>query len=453
MKKLLAALLVFVMIGALAACGATPASAPSEGGSASPSQGADAPAGEEVEITIWTFLNVEEQTGRGKVLKDVVDMYEAAYPNVKVTVESQQWDTLTGKIFAAHQTGTAPDILWINGADLGQAIQLGVLEPLENCFMGEWTPEQIADIDDARFQYGATDDAHYQIHMSTNAYGLVYRKDLFEQYDIDPNFESWDDLLEAAKTLTFTDPDTGMEVWGLGAGYNEESADSIYLTAALFTEFGGVVDDEGKANWAGDVGQEALQRQIDMIDTLGVMPSSCIAATSDEVYADFMAGKFAMIFGGSVRIPTVKEQSVFDPDYVGLMPYPSLNGKPGRGLGSGWNVGVWSGSEHKSEAGLFIEMMCSPEADLLWVTEAGQIPLLKSTIEATPDFFSQPENEYLAVAAGILENNAVTHSTKFVISGYNKDLSRAMQLAYVDGMSVQDALETTAQEFNERNAN
>ncbi len=70
-----------------------------------------------------------------------------------------------------------------------------------------------------------------------------------------------------------------------------------------------------------------------------------------------------------------------------------------------------------------------------------------------PDFFTQPKNEFLAVAAGILENNAVTHSAQYVISGYNKDLARAMQFAYVDGLSVEDALQTTAGEFNERNGN
>ena len=85
--------------------------------------------------------------------------------------------------------------------------------------------------------------------------------------------------------------------------------------------------------------------------------------------------------------------------------------------------------------------------------EGGQIPLLKSTIEATSDFITKPENEFLAMAADLLVSNASTYDSSFLISGYTKDLNRAMQLAYVEGYTVEEALSTTAAEFNERNGN
>ena len=85
--------------------------------------------------------------------------------------------------------------------------------------------------------------------------------------------------------------------------------------------------------------------------------------------------------------------------------------------------------------------------------EGGQIPLLKSTVDACSEFLSSPDNEYLKTAMEMLENNAVAYNSEYVISGYVTDLVKAMQLAYVEGKSVEEALDTTAKEFNERNGN
>lgn len=450
MKKLLALLLAAVMMFSLIACGkAAETPAPTNS-----SEVAEEVSSEPCEITVWTFLNPADETGRGKVLADAKALYEKNNPNVTVNIESLQWDTLTAKFFAAAQTGEAPDVVWVNGLDLGQAIALGVVEPFENLFLKDWTPEQIADIDDARFQYGTTVDGnHYQIHLSTNVYGIIYRADLFAEHGIDPNFKSWDELIAAAQTLTFHDDETGMDVYGLGTAYSEDSADTCLLEVAMLTQYDDFVDENGQANWAGEVGQKAVQTQIDMIDKYGITPTSAISSTFEELVLDFCAGKYAMMFGGTVRIPTMKAQCVFNPDDIKFMPYPDMDGKAGKGLAAGWNICVWSGSEHKQEAGKFVETLCSPEIDYEWVTIAGQIPFLKSTVEKASDFLSNPQNEFLATALDLLTNNAATYNSEFQISGYRKDLVRTMQLAYVDGMSIEEALQSTAAEFNDRNEN
>lgn len=447
MKKLAAFILALAMTVVMAGCGGG-----NQGNDDKADDGGKKEGGEKKELLVWTFLNPNDESGRGYVLGKAKELYESQHEGVTVRIESLEWDTMTAKFFAATQTGEAPDVIWVNGLNLGEAIQLGVVEPFENLFMKDWTDEQFQDLDDVRFEYGATDDAHYQLHLSTNVYGIVYRADLFKQFEIDPNFESWDDLIAAAQKLTYVNED-GMQVYGLGVGYSEKSADSNYLRAQLFTQYGDVVDENGQANWNGDVGQAALQMQIDMIDKYGITPQSAVSATSEEMYADFIAGKYAMVFGGSVRIPTIKSQCAYDPDSVKLMAYPSSNGKEGKGLAAGWNVCVYSGSEMKEEAGEFIETLCCPEIDKLWVEEGGQIPLLKSTVDACSEFLSSPDNEYLKTAMEMLENNAVAYNSEYVISGYVTDLVKAMQLAYVEGKSVEEALDTTAKEFNERNGN
>lgn len=408
----------------------------------------------ETQIRVWTFLDPNKTTdGRCQSLAKLIEMYETKYPGVKVVVEPQQWDTMSAKFFAAHMTGDAPDVIWINGADLGQAISLGTLEPFENLFMDEWTQEQKDDIDSVLFRYGATEDAHYQVHISADCFGILYRADLFEKAGIDPNFNSWEELEAAAAKLTFVDEATGMKVWGLGTGYLEENAAAFYLLAALLSQQGDFLDADGAAMWANDVGAAALQHQIDMIDTLGITPETALSSSSgDNVYTDFAAGKYAMAFGGTNRIPTIKSQCVFDSDAVKLMPYPDINGSTGKAAVSGWNVGVWSKSAHKEEAGRFVEMLASPEMDEVWVKTGIQVPIRKSTAAKLAEFLeSDPAYAHLAVGADILNNHAFIYNADFNISGFKSDLARAMQLAYVNGVSVEDALSTTAAEFNDRN--
>lgn len=407
----------------------------------------------ETQLRVWTFLDPnKESDGRCRSLKQLIEMYEAAYPDVAVTVEPQQWDTMSAKFFAAHMTGDAPDVIWVNGADLGQAISLGALEPFENLFMDEWTDAQKDDIDSVLFRYGATDGKHYQVHISADCFGIMYRADLFERFDIDPNFETWEELEVAAAALTFVDQETGVKVWGLGTGYREENASSFYLLAALLSEQGDFLNPDGSANWANGVGGAALQRQIDMIDVLGITPETALTSSSgDDVFTDFAAGKYAMAFGGTNRIPSVKAQCVFDPAAVKLMPFPAINGRTGKAAVSGWNVGVWSGSRHKEEAGRFVEMLLSPQMDEVWVKVGVQVPIRKSTAETLKDYLALPENAHLAVGAEILRDHAFIYDASFAISGFKGDLARAMQLAYVDKMPVEQALAETAQAFDERN--
>ena len=84
MKKFLALLLVAIMIFSLVACGKaeeTPAPAAEE---------AEEVSSEPCEITVWTFLNPADETGRGKVLADAKALYEKNNPNVTVNIESLQ---------------------------------------------------------------------------------------------------------------------------------------------------------------------------------------------------------------------------------------------------------------------------------------------------------------------------------------------------------------------------
>jgi multiple sugar transport system substrate-binding protein len=171
----------------------------------------------------------------------------------------------------------------------------------------------------------------------------------------------------------------------------------------------------------------------------------------EDVYQDFMAGKYAMITGASVRIPSLRAGANFDPNSIELIHYPG-DGKAefGQGLFSGWAVAVWSKSKVKAEAGKFLEYMVSPEADKLWVLDGGQVPMRKSTIGALGDFFSRPENDYLRITAEGFAKYCYATPTAFPIPGWREDLNKAAQDVVANGTDPLVALQTVQKDFNSR---
>jgi len=410
---------------------------------------------ENVKLRMWTFLDLSSENARAKVLGKLIDSFEAENPGVEIIVETQEWSTMSAKVIAGHTAGSCPDIFMINMANLGEAIASGCMEPLENLFYNNWTDKQKADIDSELFRAGFDGKYHYEVPLFSGTFGIMYRADLFEEHGIKvEDIKTWDDLVEVAKKLTYVNKD-GLQVWGYGVGYSTDVTDPHgVLPTVLFSQEGSIFTKDGRPNnWAGEQGQKGLQFQIDLIDKHKVMPPSCVALTSEEVYNMFEAGQFAMISGGSIRMPTVKSLTAFDPDYVEFMAYPEWNAGQGSSIANAyaWNTAVWSGSKHKDIAGKFLEYLVSPAADKMWVTEANQIPILASTLEANKDFINTPDNRWMITAQNIMKSSALVFSGQYSITGFALDLHNAMIYAYSDGMSVKDALEKAAQDFINRN--
>ena len=135
-----------------------------------------------------------------------------------------------------------------------------------------------------------------------------------------------------------------------------------------------------------------------------------------------------------------------------MMLWPSWDGEGySPGAVKGWHVGVWSQSNHKQEAGKFVEYMFNEESDRLWVTLGGQVPVRKSTIAREPEFFNDPANDYLQTMAKGFSDYGFAQPWEFRIRGWKLDLNNAVQAVVVDGVPVEEALKNAEMEFNRRN--
>lgn len=468
MKKTLAILICACMcLSLFAGCASQPAPAePTEAAvaeSAEPTAAVAEPtevaeesiAGEK--IVMWTFLDpVAGTTGRDFALAKIIESFEAE-TGADVVVEPVEHSKLPAKFLAAHNAGNAPDVVWITVSDLGNAINQGALEPLDNLIMADWTEEMWADAESGSLQSGVSaDGVHYQLPFSVNTISLVYRSDLLEEagYDFSDgsSFEDWAEFKEAIKTLTVENDElTGTKRYGYGTVFPASAADSILVSNMLIDQYGTLWNEDGTANYANEAGLAGVEFIRELYDG-GYIPDTAVTDTIENLYEDFKAGKYAMINAPSTRLLNIVQGASFDPSTVHIMPYPGDNGEYGASVIGGWCAGVWSGSNTKVAAGKFLEYMFLN--DYLWVTEGGQPPVLRSTTEKleAEGWFNDPEHAFVRDIQNCIMNGTVAQPTDYSISGWRNDISLAIQEILVNGADPMEALTAAEKAFNERNS-
>lgn len=408
---------------------------------------------EDITLTMWTFLDPNGTDPREVALKQIIDNFEEDNPSITVKVEPQQWDTLGTKFLAAHQSGTAPDIIWLTVADqFGLALEQDAVVDFESLFLGDWSEDEIADVDNVFWNFANKDGKHYQFTISPNYMSIIYREDLLEEKGIEVPFKTWDDFVDAAKKLTEEDPETGIMRYGFGQAFSMDAPNPSIFASALIEEQGDMFTEDGKANWSTDSGIKAMNLQLDMVREHGVTPEEAVSYTIEDLYNDFKSGKYAMITGAGVRIPTLQEEATFDPETIQQTHYPSFDGSShSPGIVDGWSVGVWSGSEHQEEAGRFVEYMVNKESDEIWVLTGGQAPIRKSTLENNEEILSKPDSKYLGIMSEGFNNFGYIPPWEFPVSGWKSDLNKIAQDVLIGGKDVETAIKDAEAEFNARN--
>lgn len=400
---------------------------------------------DEVEITMWTFLDPDGSSGRETVLRDLIDSYEDENPNTRINVEVQQWDTLTSQFLAADASNSAPDVIWVIVDEFADVVEQGALADLNELSFGDMPEDQLENLRDIYWDSMTTEDGEINgVVHSRNYFGLMYRKDYFEEANINPDdIETWDDLIVAAQELT----DESEGRWGLGQAFSDSFADPQILTAKILEEQGTLFSDEGEAAWANDAGVKALDFQVDLIQEDKVTPDDAVRLTSEDLYELFSSGQLAIFNAASARVPGMQE--AVGVENVGFMHYPGdVAGSHAPGTLLGWAVGVWEGSDVKEEAADFVAHLSSPEADTAWLTEAQQPPLYSSTSEENSDYLGESENQFLNVVVEGTEDYGWLPPTQTPTGGWKSIMNISVQEVLLDGKSPADALERAEANFN-----
>lgn len=403
-------------------------------------------------IRMWTFLNPAGTAPREKALAEMIRGFEAANPSMKIAVEQQVWSQMTPKFLAAHNAGSAPDIIWAENDQLGDVLRAGALADLSSAFIDKWPAPKIKERTDALWNR-CTDKGKVRcLVMSRNYVSILYRKDFLREAGINPaSITTWETLRVAAQKLTLKDNTGTVRRWGYGQQFSENQADPQLMIAMMLGKQPSIFQDAGKANFATPAGVEALRFQTDLVTKDGVTPPQAVSWTVEDLYDQFIAGRIAMITGGSVRVSTLQDK--VGKDNVGLMLWPSFDGKKASpGLSAGWSVGVWEKSKIKDAAAKFVEHMTSDSSDRLWVAVGGQLPFVPNLLVDMKEFSSKPENAAVGVAAQGISTASWVTPIDYSVSGFRQVLNKAAQQVITSGVDPKAALEEAEKTFARQNS-
>ncbi len=244
------------------------------------------------------FVSLAWQEQAIASVKEIVAAWNEANPDVQVEYQQVDWGSVNDYLTTAFETGSVSDIFHNESTqilDFGRRGYLTDLAPLISDDMqndiveGAW-----ATVDDG-------DDKIWGVPFLWESRVVLYNKDLFEAAGIDaPTVEnpwSWNDMREAAKTLTVDDDGDGTpEQWGAGISLNSP----VNFLFNLGVGFGAQYFYNEDGDWTikvGDAEKALPQLMMDMLYTDKTASPDGLGLSGPELFPGFFEGKYAMLPG------------------------------------------------------------------------------------------------------------------------------------------------------------
>jgi multiple sugar transport system substrate-binding protein len=370
------------------------------------------------------------------VRKVLIQEFEKAYPNIKVTLQDQNNNTDTNRASLSTAIGggsATPDVYLGDVVWPAQFANSQLALPLD-----EHLPKSFFD----RFAPGLVDGATYQGHI----YGapffadsgfLFYRKDLLDKYHL-PVPTSWEQLVSEAKTLQQKGAVQYGFVWQ-GASYEGLTCNFMeYLADAG----GKVLDSNGKAAINSKETEKAVNFMKSLISS-GVSPKDEVTFKEDESMTLFKQGKAAFLRNW----PYAWNDSQNNQDSkvvgkVGVAPLPTFGGGAGYSCVGGWDLMVNPHTKNLQAVLTFIDWMTGKDAQTILAKQFGEIPT-NAEVQKDPEVKKVSPVFDVVSQIHYIARPSQTPNYAQVSQAIYTNINQALS----GGVSVQDALKQAQQQI------
>lgn len=332
-KRLMAGLLAGTMLLGFAACG----SGTSGGGSES-AAGGNSAAGETVRISWWGTQVVHEYT------LEVCDKFTEK-TGIPLEAEYAAWADYWQKMNTLSAAGDLPDIMRQDYSYINQYASKGLLEPLDEYI--ESGAIDCTNVDPMLLEGGRVNGKIYGINIGSNAYALVYNKEMIEEAGMEvPDEEmSWEEYLDFCKEFTQKTGKYGTTMYEL----RDPSVFPFILRAQGETMFD---TEKPELGYADDTALATYFDQVKELQDLGAVPSiDTVAEQTSIENSPFALGEAATIVTYTDMYPTlcqVMGKSLGITIIPGTAESKAMYSKPSQFFS------IPANSEHKEEAIAFI---------------------------------------------------------------------------------------------------
>lgn len=443
-RRGISAILASILASAavLSGCGGTDGS--KEGGSQTSS--AEASAGTERKetedpVTLQVMITSLNDSADGPFLESVMEEYMNLHPNVTLEPIPVAMNDLYTKLLTLATSDSLPDIFTMQDAYMSNAVEMDMVQDLTPLLGEEW----LAGTMEVAIEGCKVDDMLVFMPWQNNTGAMVYRKDLFEEKNLEIP-ETWDEFLEVAEALT-EDLDGDGEIDRYGCvfpGTRNDSAESRFQSLCM--TFGAYPVREENGTISSDIGSEefleALQFYTD-VAVSGLMPEGFVEIGYPEAYTMLAADQACMFFGASNVLGAVYNANPEMKGKFGSFPMPHAEGKEPKTTFGTLGMSISKNCEHPEVAADFLKFLTNKENSIEWSKVTGRLPCrteaLEELIEEDPVYQgfadSTPFAELLPTYAGTAEIRDI--------------MGEAYQSIVAEGVSVADAAETAEQKTQE----
>ncbi|MBY3620452.1 extracellular solute-binding protein [Acinetobacter sp. CUI P1] len=297
---------------------------------------------------------------RHSYTQQVIDMYEAKYPNVTIEPEYASFDDYWKKLAPQAAANRLPDIVQMDISYINQYGTNGQLEDLKPYLNSQI---QVGDVNENVLSTGVINEKQFGIPLGVNVLGFQYDPELLKKAGVDsiPENWTWDQYKEiAAKAKSaglYIDGSMAADVFfnyylrtkGL-ALYNNDGSALGYEDDALFTDFFGML--------SGLIKDGAVPSQDKLSQNKGVIEES-----------DIVKGTGIGVWQWSNQYVAL-QIAVNRPMALAQMPGPDM--EKGLYMQPSMYWSVTSNSKVKEEAAKFVDFWINdPEANNLIKGERG----------------------------------------------------------------------------------
>ncbi|MCA9911989.1 MAG: extracellular solute-binding protein [Anaerolineae bacterium] len=349
-----------------------------------------------IQLSFWNGLTGSDGTTMNALLAD----FAAANPEIGVTTEIVDWNTLYTKLQAAFVAGNPPDVFLLHSAEVPQFASFGVLKDLSSWYSnnGGWFP--VDDISEVTYNGMLYYGVPYGIPLDNHGRGLWINNDLFEAAGLDPNMEpptTYEGWVELFQQLTLDengnnaaspdfDPENVVQ-WG----YSVQEWPRVNFLSALKQHGGQLISDDGSTILANsEAGIAALQQAYDLVYEYHVSAPPA----GYDAWQSFAGGTLAIVPTGTWFRNFAVEQTDINSQ---AWPQVQFGPEPGTYLGIHTFMVPYNLEGEKLQA---VETM------IQWISEnqvgwaaSGQVPARISAQEAL-DAENYPSNILLGATFG-----------------------------------------------------
>ena len=381
-----------------------------------------------VEIEYWQYFF----DARVQAMEQLIANFEAANPDVTVTMTHFPYADYRTKVAAAIPAGEGPDVVQLFYGWLNDYIEAELIQPLPT---DTFDPETI----DTDFfpMVGAmkVDGQYYALPTAVRSLALFYNTRLFEAAGIDGPPASLEELVEDAKLLTEVDGAGNITTEGITSGMTAQ--DHHWWREVLVRQHGGepYLDDYRTVNYNTEAGIAAMEFYTSMEQEMNVTSSTFM----DEPQAAFIAGRAGMHIDGSFRIGALADARGLDWAVAELPAGPDGTQS---NYASYWVNAITTKAEgEKYDAAVkFMEYLVSDEVMQIWLDVVGELP-------AKPSVGMTDANANDPIYGPFIRGLAYANTTKFADeSAQRQVLVDAVSRIDLEGQSVADSLAQAATE-------